>query len=231
LFEGDFQMKILRSVVVSLAMVLLSAPLIHGQDLSKYRNFSFGMSFVELSKQVDSQPLQAKLIHKRPAVIQELTWWPRESSGSSLQGEPIWQVLFTFYNGELYRILVTYDRHATEGLTAEDMVQAISARYGTATRPDDQISFPTNELYRSTEKVIARWEDSQYSINLFRSSFLNSFGLVMFSKGLDGQVRAAIAESIKLQEQQDPQREIERQKKEADNLEAARQKNRTTFRP
>jgi len=227
-------MKMMRSLVISFVMtvmILLSAPLIRGQDLSRYRNFSFGMSFVELSKQVDSQPLQTKLIQKRPAVIQELTWWPRESSGSSLQAEPIWQVLFTFYNGQLYRILVTYDRRATEGLRVEDMVEAISAKYGTATRPDAQISFPTNELYRSTEKVIARWEDSRYSINLFRSSFLNSFGLVMFSKGLDVQVRAAITESIKLKGQEDPQGEIERQQKVADNLEVVRQKNRTTFRP
>src|SRR5712692_8180833 len=227
-------MKMMRSLVISFVMtvmILLSAPLIRGQDLSRYRNFSFGMSFVELSKQVDSQPLQTKLIQKRPAVIQELTWWPRESSGSSLQAEPIWQVLFTFHNGQLYRILVTYDRRATEGLSVEDMVEAISAQYGTATRPDAQISFPTNELYGSTEKVIARWEDSQYSVNLFRSSFLNSFGLVMFSKRLDTQVRAALAESIRLEDQGDPEKEIEHRKKVADNLEVARQKNRKSFRP
>src|SRR5712692_7983962 len=227
-------MKMMRSLVISFVMtvmILLSAPLIRGQDLSRYRNFSFGMSFVELSKQVDSQPLQTKLIQKRPAVIQELTWWPRESSGSSLQADPIWQVLFTFYNGQLYRILVTYDRRATEGLRVEDMVEAISAQYGTATRPDAQISFPTNELYRSTEKVIARWEDSQYSINLVRSRFLNSFVLVMFSKRLDRQAEAAIAESVNLDGQEDLQKEIERQKKETDKLEVARQKNRKTFRP
>jgi len=224
-------MKILRSAVVSLALILLSAPVIHGQDLSKYRNFSFGMSLVELSNQVDPKPLQTKLIHKRPAVIQELTWWPRESSGSSLQADSVWQVFFTFYNGELYRILVTYDRHATDGLTGEDMVQAVSAQYGAATRPDAQISFPTNELYRSTEKVIARWEDSQYSINLIRSSFLNSFALVMFSKRLDTQVQAALVESIRVEDQEDSQKETERQKKVADNLEVARQKNRKTFRP
>ncbi len=155
-------MKIMRSVGISLIMILLSAPLIHGQDLSKYRGFSLGMSLVELSNQVDLKPLQTKLIQKRPSVIQELTWWPRESSGSSLQADTVWQVFFTFYNRELYRILVTYDRDATKGLTAEDMVRAISAQYGTATKPDVQISFPTNELHRSTEKVIARWEDSQY---------------------------------------------------------------------
>src|SRR5229473_7481769 len=131
-------MKMMRSLVISLATILtilLSAPLVHGQDLFKYRNFSFGMSLVELSKQVDSQPLHTKLIHRRPAVIQELAWWPRDSSDSSLQADSVRQIFFSFYNGELYRILVTYDRDATHGLTAEDMVQAISTNYGTATRP------------------------------------------------------------------------------------------------
>src|SRR5713226_9651431 len=136
-------MKIMRSVGISLVMILLSAPLIHGQDLSKYRGFSLGMSLVELSNQVELKPLQTKLIHKRTSVIQELTWWPRESSGSSLQADSVWQVFFTFYNGELFRVLVTYDRHATKGLTAEDMVQAISEQYGIATKPDAQISFTT----------------------------------------------------------------------------------------
>ncbi len=224
-------MKLLRSLALSLSVILLSAPLIHGQDLSKYRNFSFGTSLVELSKQIDSQPLHTKLIHKRPAVIQELTWWPRDSSDSSLQPDSVRQIFFSFYNGKLYKILVTYDRRATQGLTAEDMIQAISAQYGTATRPDAQISFPTNELYRATEKVIARWENSQYSINLFRSSLLNSFGLVMFSKWLEAQAEAAIAESVKLEGREDLQKEIERQKKEADNLEVARLKNRNTFHP
>ena len=221
----------MRRVVFSLVMILFSAPLIHGQDLSKYRSFSLGMSLVELSNQVDLKPLQTKLIHKHPAVIQELTWWPRESSGSSLEADTVWQVFFTFYNDELYRILVTYDQDATHGLTTEDMVQAISTKYGTATRPAGEISFPTNELYRSTQKVIARWEDSQYSINLVRSRFLNSFALVMFSKGLDAQADAAIAKSIKLEGQEDPQKEIDRQKKETVDLEAARQKNRKIFRP
>ena len=55
---------------------------------------------------------------------------------------------------------MTCDRHATEGLRIEDIVEAISAQYGTETRPDALIGFPTNELHRSTEKVIARWEDS-----------------------------------------------------------------------
>ncbi|HXM94435.1 MAG TPA: hypothetical protein VOA64_09310 [Candidatus Dormibacteraeota bacterium] len=224
-------MKMMRSVGISLVMILLSAPLVRGQDLSKYRNFSLGMSLPELSSQVDLRPLQTKLIQKHPAVIQELTCWPGGSSDYSSQTDSVSQIFFSFYNAELFRILVTYDQDATHGLTAEDMVQAISTTYGTATRPAGEISFPTNELYRSTQKVIARWEDSQYSVNLVRSRFLNSFALVMFSKRLDTQANAAIAKSVRLEGQEDPQKEIDRQKKETDDLEAARQKNRKIFRP
>jgi hypothetical protein len=224
-------MEIRRIAGISLVAMLLSAPSIRGQDLSKYRGFSLGMSLPELSNQVDLRPLETKLIQKRPSAIQELTCWPSGPSGYSLQADSVWQIFFSFYNGELFRILVTYDRDATHGLTAEDMIQAISTKYGTATRPAGEISFPTNELYRSTQKVIARWEDSQYSINLVRSRFLNSFALVMFSKRLDAQADAAIAKSIKLEGQEDPQKEIDRQKKETDDLEAARQKNQKIFRP
>ncbi len=224
-------MKMMRSLGISLVVILLSAPFVRGQDLSKYRDFSLGMSLPELSSQVDLKPLQAKLIQKHPAVIQELTCWPSGSSDYSRQTDSVRQIFFSFYNGELFRILVTYDHAATHGLTAEDMVQAISTKYGNPTRPVGEISFPTNELYRSTEKVIARWEDSQYSINLVRSRFLNSYALFMFSKRPDAQVEAALAKSIKLKGQEESQEEMDRQKKETDDLEAARQKNRRIFRP
>ena len=222
----------MRRVVVCLVMILLSAPLIHGQDLSKYSIFSFGMSLADLSTWIDQKPTEANLIHQRPAVIQELTWWPPLASGTR-RAEPVRQILFSFYNGELYRILVTYDRYVTEGLPAEDMVRTMSAKYGTATRPTAEINFPTNETgeYGPTEKVIVRWEDSRYSFNLFRSPLSNTFGLVMFSKRLEAQAEAAIAKSLKLEGQEDPQKEVARVKREADDLETSRQKNIKAFLP
>jgi hypothetical protein len=45
-------MKMMRRVGISLVMILLSAPLVRGQDLSKYRDFSLGMSLPELSSQL-----------------------------------------------------------------------------------------------------------------------------------------------------------------------------------
>ncbi len=227
-------MKMVRNIVVSLSMILLSAPLIFGQDLSKYRTFSLGTSLAELTKQVGPYSHWTTLIHKRPAAIQELTFWTLSSSRSPVGVEPVSQILFSFYDGELYRIVVTYDRDATKGLTEDDMVQAVSARYGAATRFYPEINLPTYDVFASTETVIARWEDSQNSVNLFRSSNQSPILLAVFSKRLDARAKAAIIESEKLDKldkQEAPQVEIGRLKKEADELAIVRQINQKTFRP
>ena len=222
-------MKIMRNIVVALSLILLSAPMISGQDLSKYRTFSLGMTLSELSKQVGPYSHWTTLIHQRPAVIQELTLWSLSASRAPIGG--VSQILFGFYNGELYRIVVTYDRDATKGLTDDDMVQAISARYGTATRLYPEIKLLKNDVYASTETVIARWEDSQNSVGLLASSNQTSFGLAMFSKRLDAQAKAAIIESEKLEKQEAPRVDIGRLKKDADELGVARQINQKTFHP
>ena len=224
-------MKIMRKSWICLVLVLFSAPIISGQDLSRYRKFLLGTSLADLSKQVGPYSHETTLAHQRPAVIQEMTFWPLSPSRSAVGLEPVSQILFSFCNGELYRIMVTYERDAIEGLTEEDMVQAISTQYGTATRFYPEINFPTNNVYASPEMIIARWEDSQNSVNLFRSTIRNSFGLAVFSKRLDAQAETAIAECVKLEKQEAPQKEMDRQKKEDDKLEAARQKNIETFRP
>src|SRR5260370_8475559 len=113
-----FQMKIMRIAGISLVMILLLAPLIRGQDLSKYRGLSLGMSLPELSNQVDLRPLQTKLIQKRPPVIQELTCWPTGPSGYSLQPDSVCQIFFNFYNVNLFRFFLTYNHDSLHDLTA-----------------------------------------------------------------------------------------------------------------
>lgn len=223
-----------RIVAISISWAVLSAPLIHAQDLSRYREFQFGMNLPAIAKQVHLEPSTAKVIHRRPALIQELTWQPQFYPTSS-QADPVRTISFSFYNGELFRIVVNYDRYKTEGLSTEDVVQAISAKYGTATKPAAEVVFSSSQVYNDSEVVIARWEDSQYSFNLFRSSYQPAFGMVAFSKRVDALARAAVAEAIRLDEQEAPQREIERQKKQDDENRAAQEKaklaNKPNFRP
>jgi hypothetical protein len=229
--KGDSKMKILNRGILTAIMILIPAFAIHAQDFSRYRNFSFGSSIASVSKQIDPQPADPQMLHTRPASIQELAWYPPVLYGSSRPAEPVEKVVFSFYNGALYRMFVVYESSSIKGLTDEDMVRIVSAKYGAATRPVADINFPTNPSYEATEKVVARWEDSGHSLNLIRSFASDTFALVMFDKELDAQAGVSIAESVRLEKQEAPQREAERVKKEADDLEVERQKNIKILRP
>ena len=224
-------MKMTSRAAIVLAMITLCNPLIHAQDLSKYRNFSFGMSTASVLKLAEEKPADLITIHEQPALIQELTWYPPLPFATPRPTEPVQKVLFSFFNGELYKMVVTYDSDAIKGLTNEDMIRILSAKYGTATRPAAEVSVPPVDSYGTRENVIARWEDPQYSLNLFRSSMLDTFEVVLFAKRLDSQAATAIAESVKLDRQEAPQKEAARVKQVAVDLEADRQKNIKALRP
>ena len=224
-------MKTLHSSILCLVALLLLTPLLRAQDLSKYRHFTVGMSLTKLLERTDEKMSDVKMIHNRPALIQELTWWPPNVPGTSLRPDSVEQILFSFCNGELYKISVTYDRLSTEGLTEADMVKSISAKYGPATIVAPEIDSATSDRYNSKNKPVAFWEDAQYSFSLVRSSFGDALGLVAFSKRVNAQAELAIVEALKLDEQEGPKRDAERQKKQMDDLEMVRQKNQKSFRP
>ena len=220
-------MKTIRCSILCFVVLLLAAPLLRGQDFSKYRHFTFGMSLTRVLERADKQMADVNVIHSRPAMIQELTWWPPNLPGTPLRPDAVEQMLFSFYNGELYKMSVTYDRSSTEGLTDEDMVKSISAKYGPATYVALAIDFTTNER----QQPVASWEDSQYFFNLVRSSFTGGFQLVIYSKKVNAEAELALAEAVKLDKQEGPQREAERLKKETDDLAVTRLKNQKSFRP
>ena len=224
-------MKMLRNTVICLAAILLSVPLAQGQDLSKYRDFSLGMHLPDLAKRIDKTPTDAKLVQQDPAVIQELTWWPMQSYQQSARVDPVEEAVFSFYDGALYKITVSYDSTSTQGLTAADMTKALSVEYGAAGRPVAKAPATGSAWYINTPETIAVWQDAQYSLTLFRSPTSNEFQLVMFSKQMNDQAEAAIAAAATQAVQDAPQIAIARARKEADNLEATRQANLKAFRP
>ncbi len=225
------KMKTIRCSILCFVVLLLTTPLLRAQDLSKYRHFTLGMSLTRVLERTDQKMADVKVIHGRPALIQEVTWWPPNIPGSSYRSDTVEKILFSFYNAELYKLSVTYDRTSTEGLTAEDMVKSVSAKYGPATSVKPEVDSATNERYDMRQKPVATWEDSQYSFNLVRSSFSGSFELVIYSKRLNAEAEVALAEAVKLEKEEEPQREAERQKKQTGDLEATRQKNQKSFRP
>jgi hypothetical protein len=224
-------MTILRSTAIGILCGAMG--LLHAADLSSYRGLKLGMSLAAAAKQAGTKPSEARLLHQRPAVIQEMNWELRAPIQVNPKPDPVKDGLLSFFNGELFRIIVTYDRYKVEGMTAEDMIQAISATYGPATMPKAEIAYHSN--YAEVAPVVARWENAEYSYDLVRTGDRSSFALVLYSKPLDVLAQAAIVESARLDAQEAPQREMDKQKKRDEDanlvLEKARSVNKPNFRP
>src|SRR5947208_15274872 len=99
------------------------------------------------------------------------------------------------------------------------MVKSISAKYGPATIVAPEVGSATNEGYETKQRPVVSWENAQYSVNLVRSSFSDVLGLVLSSKRANAQADIAIAEAVKLDEQEGPEQHATSQKKEKNNVE------------
>jgi hypothetical protein len=229
---SKFGSMVSRSAVALFLFTVVSATSL-AEDLSKYRDFQFGTDLPTVAKRIGASPSQAKLIHSRPALVQDLEWRP-QSLGSSPKAESAQQVVFSFYGGSLFRISVKYDRYATEGLTTEDFVEAISAVFGGPAKIPPAVK-PAKESYGDQEEVVARWEDPQYRFELLRGSYGPTYTLVGSLKSLELSVQAANVEAKRLDDLEAPEREAARAAKEQDakaaTLERARTANKAKFHP
>ncbi len=224
-------MKIIRNLIFCLGALLLMAPAPRAQDLSKYRGFSLGTSLDDVLKLSAQRLSDVKTIHAEPMLLQELTWWPPSTSGSSSHSDSVEEILFFFSNGALYKMSVTYDRSSTEGLSAADMVKSISLKYGPPASVESVIDPVMDSLYNTKPGSLASWEDLQYSCHLVRTPFSDQFGLLIYSKRANAEAEIGIAEGVKLEAQERPEKEADEKKKEAADLEVTREKNQKSFRP
>ena len=225
------KIKAIHVLALFLTSSLFASPILKAQDLSKYREFLLGTNLADVLKRTDKKLSDVSTTHSAPTLFQEFTWWPPRLPGTSYRSDSVEQVLFSFFNGELYKVSVRYDQSSTEGLTAEDMMKSISAKYGPPTSVAPEPVSTLSGGYDAQQRPIASWEDSQYSFNLVRDSFTDRFGLVIYSKRVNAEAALALEEAARIEKQEAPAREAERQKKQTDDRELLRQKNQKSFRP
>ncbi|MGB2590931.1 MAG: hypothetical protein WBG02_17310 [Candidatus Acidiferrum sp.] len=212
-----------RSIsILTIGVLLLSATAIRAQDYSAYRGFSLGASLTTVLKQTDQKLGDVNVVHAGPSPIQELTWWPPNLRGISFRSDSVEQILFSFHDGTLYKMTVTYDRGSTEGLTSGDMVKSVSTKYGPATSVAPVVDPSSKDSYDAKETLVASWEDAKYSLSLVRSSFTGLFGLIIYSKQANAEAELAIAEALLLDKQNGPKNAAELAKQQSDDLEVAR---------
>ena len=230
--------KVAPVLVAGLALVLSSAAL-QGQDARpRYRSFILGSNLSSVAAQVILPASDATAVHLRPALIQTLTWrQPYFAAGSNApQTDPVGQIVFSFYNDQLFRLVIDYDRQRTEGMTDADMIQALSDTYGAMTKPKPKTSakIPAQIDFESGEPIAA-WGTAEYSLVLFHLTFAGGFQVVVTSTELDALAKSAAALAVRLDQHEAPQRAIAQQKKDEEDARTSQDKARTTnkaaFRP
>jgi hypothetical protein len=221
----------------ALGIILLSYG-IGGQAVAQYRNFALGSNVATVANLTDVSASEAKTIHQRPALLQDLEWRPsRWTRGSMAEStDPVERVVFSFYNDQLFRLVVDYSQNRTAGMTDADMIEAISTVYGPpATRSSGTVRVaPQVEPQRGAP--LARWGDAMCTVVLYRGvSFGEGFRLIVTESALDDLARKATIQGARLDQQDAPRVEAARLKQQRDDRRAASDKarvaNKAVFRP
>jgi len=228
-----------RSITVFVGAVLVGvSQLASAQDLSRYREVAFGSSVSTVVANTGTKAADVKVIHQRPALIQELSWRPQYAINRPVgRSEAAREVTLRFYDDELFSIIVVYDPRLVEGLTNGDLIDAVSAVYGpatltaAATRPP--VPAPAGSINATT--AIARWQGGDYEFTLMREVYPETFRLIGVSRQLATAARAADIEATRLDQQEAPRRLAEQAAADAERKRAAEDKTRTgnkgEFRP
>jgi hypothetical protein len=228
----------LRSPVqwACLCLITFAALTASAEEAGKYREFSLGATAQSVLLLTRAQASDLKTLHQRPAALQELAWRPRYSAGRTLPDvDPVGEIVFSFYEDQLYRIAVHYDRARTAGLTHDDLVRALVGEYGEPLTATPHLKGRNSNAPADAVTPIARWERGDTQVSLFWSDYRAGFGLLVTSEALEGLARGASVAATALDAREAPAREAARQKKAAEDLKAAeelvRQTNKGAFRP
>ena len=221
----------------ALAVVLATSLPAVAQEQGHYRDFQLGARVADVSALTDTRSADVTLVHERPALMQELRWTPSSFGGAGQsRGHGLERIAFSFYENQLYRLAVDYDRSATKGMTDHDMVNAISMMYGqpsSSKMTDGGTDGRSSDIVAS--RIVARWNGPGYAIALSRWAYGDAWRLVIESTSLNALARTGDARAIALDVQEGPQREAERTRREhqqQDDAEAAaRTANTAKFQP
>ena len=216
--------------------LLLSTSLLHSQGGPRYRDFQLGGDLPSISALTAVAVSEAVVIHTRPALMQELRWQrPYSSNTTPSQTDSVKQIMFSFYNNQLSKMVVDYDHDRTVGMTDADLIDAISVDYGPRVKPGARTGRgPLTRVEEESGTLVARWAGADYAVALYRG-YSSDVRLIVTSPRLDALARTADAQAIRLDDREAPQREIARQKKETADTRASQEKsrvaNKAAFRP
>ena len=220
---------------VSAACIVLAVSTVSSAELSRYREFELGASVATVTA-VTQNPARVKIVHSRPALLQQLEWRPRYMAGApQADRDSIGEVVFSFVDDQLFQMSIAYAQDRTSGLTDQDMVGSLTAVYGAPSSPAPRTRTTSSLLALDTPVVIAEWRHADTTVALQRREYSESFFLVITSLPLDVIARKAQATAVAMDQREAPAREAALLKKRADEekvaAETIRSTNKKVFQP
>ena len=234
-------MDLAHTLAICAAGLVLGTHAVDAQSLARYRDFELGSNLASISSLTSVAGSEAKTIHQRPAVLQDLEWrlspWVAGSATTSM--DPVEQIVFSFYNDRLFRVVVDYEHNRTTGMTNADLIEALTAVYGAPAARTARPARParmTSQVEAASGSPVAQWRDPSHIVVLYRtSSYLGSFRLIVIDTALDALAQKATIQAVRLDAQVAPRRDASRLKQEQDEgraaAERARIANKKAFRP
>jgi hypothetical protein len=220
-------------IALAVAATALAGSVANAQIAPRYRDVQLGASLQTVLTTIGATMLDVRVLHERPAMMQNLEWRPRSTLSQSREpADPVQLAVFSFYNDRLFAVTVDYDVRRTEGLSETDLIDSISTTYGlTPVHSVKQRSDTATEGDPFAPQVLASWKDPIYSITLLRTTYPTAFRMVLDFTELASTARRADLEAVRLNALEAPGRELARVKKEADEQDAARVKSRGVNKP
>jgi hypothetical protein len=223
--------------VLLLTTVCAMSLLVPGQTmeprLSHYRSITLGDSVQKVADQLKVERSAIRVVHERPALVQQITWRPsRYVSGSTLEPDPLAEMVLTFHVDRLARIAVAYDRERTEGLTNEDLLEVFQGVYGP---PMLQSITSLTSASSTAPQIIGSWRDAESLVLLWRERYPSRVGLTITAMASDLAMQEAIANGERLDATEAPARDLARRAAEATALQTrddkVRRDNKAAFKP
>ena len=213
---------------VSAACIVLAVSTVSSAELSRYREFELGASVATVTA-VTQNAARVRIVHSRPALLQQLEWRPRYMAGApQTDRDSIGEVVFSFVDDQLFQMSIAYAQDRTSGLTDQDMVGSLTAVYGAPSSPSPRTRTTSSALALDLPVVIAEWRHADTTVALQRKQYSESFFLVITSLPLDIIARKAQATAVAMDQREAPAREAALLKKRADDEKVAAERTRST---
>ena len=227
--------KVLTCVLIGAASLQLSAE--SPELLARYRDVMLGESLETVVQRLQVAATDVKVLHDNPSLVEEVTWKPhRFVSGSTVTADPLAELVLTFHVGRLARIVATYDRERTAGLTDADLNELLSDTYGMALlRSAPVLTSPDVRGVTAARRTISAWADDSTTVLLWREEYPQRVGLTIASTAADGALQEAIVNGKALTATNAPQRARDKQAADAaaakERAAQTRSQNKARFKP